>query len=101
MLTSALHSTHIGMGKPDSTSIFNVTFGCLKYASPSNFCKKKNREKKKDNQAAAPSIIKEERLVANSTHTIDFKHNTIQSVESRSPPNIRTQSNSVQKGKFS
>jgi len=87
MLTSDL--IQIETSKPDSTSIFNVTFGCLKYSSPSNYCKKKNREKKKDIQAVVP-IIKE-----------DFKHNTIQSVEPKSPTNIRTQSNSVQKGKFS
>lgn len=38
-------------------SIFNVTFGCLKYASPSNYVKKKVRDKKKPVQVIQPTAI--------------------------------------------
>lgn len=38
-------------------SIFNVTFGCLKYASPSNYIKKKVRDKKKPVQVNQTATI--------------------------------------------
>lgn len=36
-----------------NTSIFNVTFGWLKYWTPSNYCKKKTKENKPSEEIAA------------------------------------------------
>lgn len=79
-----------------STSIFNVTFGCLKYTTPADYCKRKVKDKKKG------AVTTQQNQKVNSDKRVKINAKDENNNTFETPPPVKSQTDLIRnKAKYS